>query len=86
MNKPKVPILNLVKLNPDETLNHSNPLPGYNFDEIFVIVGEFPGNNGAGNYHYLLYRYRANGSNKIGMMPGMIELFRFIPIDIDNDL
>jgi len=94
MDSPNVPVLHVVKLNPDEPLNTSHPLPGYNFEELFIVMGEFPRlpenprhqQDIVGNGHYLLYRWMANGANKPGMMPGMIELFRFMPINPDEDL
>jgi len=85
--KPNVPVLHVVKLNPNEALNYSHPLPGYNFEELFVVVGEFPApDSPSGNHHYLLYRWMANGTNKPGMMPGMVELDRFKPIIPSEDL
>lgn len=81
-----VPVLTIVKLDPSVTLNQTHPLPGYNFEELFIVIGEFPGVYEEGNAHYLLYRWRANGSNKVGMMPGQISMDRFMPIDPDHDL
>jgi len=91
---PNVPVLTLVKLDPDEKLNYSHPLTGYNFEELFVVIGEFPRlpdnarhqQDTEGNGHYLLYRWIANGTNKPGMMPGQVELYRFKPVDPNGDL
>lgn len=84
---PNVPVLTVVKLDVDEPLNFSHPLPGYNFEELFVVVGQFPSDmQGNGNAHYLLYRWHANGTNKIGMMHGQVELYRFVQVDPDEDM
>lgn len=63
----QIPSLRPIRLRKDDPINTSHPLPGMNFDDLFLILGEVANIN-----HYIILNY---GSGQV--MPGMYDIDRF---------